>query len=131
MGKRQKEEGSTSGMQESVQTSPLLHYRAKVIFSLSIFDFLAYTDSNQFHATCLDTSPPFFYMSDTSRRIIGLVESWNKPEVLRVHFDAGPNAVIFFPQKFGGALLHRLLYKFPPIKAWFATMLLAQSFWRL
>lgn len=25
-------------------------------------------DSNQFHATCLDTYPPIFYMNDTSRR---------------------------------------------------------------
>jgi len=27
-------------------------------------------DSNQFHATCLDTSPPIFYLNDTSRRYV-------------------------------------------------------------
>ncbi|KAL3731912.1 hypothetical protein ACJRO7_028730 [Eucalyptus globulus] len=29
---------------------------------------LTCADSNQFHATCLDTSPPLFYMNDTSHR---------------------------------------------------------------
>ncbi|EFJ06620.1 hypothetical protein SELMODRAFT_135101 [Selaginella moellendorffii] len=128
---RQKEVSSTSGMQESVQTSPLLHYRAKEVVpkritemeeALSKRDFSSFAkltcaDSNQFHATCLDTSPPIFYMNDTSRRIIGLVERWNKSEgspQAAYTFDAGPNAVIFVPQKSGGALLHRLLYEFPP-----------------
>jgi diphosphomevalonate decarboxylase len=27
-------------------------------------------DSNQFHAVCLDTSPPIFYMNDTSCRYL-------------------------------------------------------------
>jgi hypothetical protein len=27
-------------------------------------------DSNQFHAVCLDTSPPIFYMNDTSHRYV-------------------------------------------------------------
>lgn len=30
-------------------------------------------DSNQFHATCLDTSPPIFYLNDVSRRWMSLV----------------------------------------------------------
>ena len=29
---------------------------------------LTCSDSNQFHAVCLDTSPPIFYMNDTSHR---------------------------------------------------------------
>ncbi len=29
---------------------------------------LTCADSNQFHATCLDTSPPIFYLNDISRR---------------------------------------------------------------
>ena len=32
------------------------------------FTQLTCTDSNQFHAVCLDTSPPIFYMNDTSHR---------------------------------------------------------------
>jgi len=35
-------------------------------------------DSNQFHATCLDTFPPVFYMNDVSKRIIGFVHRMNK-----------------------------------------------------
>ena len=29
---------------------------------------LTCADSNQFHAVCLDTSPPIFYMNDTSHK---------------------------------------------------------------
>lgn len=32
------------------------------------FAMLTCSDSNQFHAVCLDTSPPIFYMNDTSHR---------------------------------------------------------------
>jgi diphosphomevalonate decarboxylase len=32
-------------------------------------------DSNQFHAVCLDTSPPIFYMNDTSHRHASLSPS--------------------------------------------------------
>ncbi|KAH7287663.1 hypothetical protein KP509_32G068200 [Ceratopteris richardii] len=70
----QKETSSTSGMQDSVHTSKLLHYRAKEIVPKVIIemrkailerDFATFAriccaDSNQFHATCLDTSPPIF-----------------------------------------------------------------------
>jgi len=31
---------------------------------------LTCADSNQFHAVCLDTSPPIFYMNDTSHRYV-------------------------------------------------------------
>jgi diphosphomevalonate decarboxylase len=34
---------------------------------------LTMKDSNQFHATCLDTFPPISYLNDISRRIIQLV----------------------------------------------------------
>ncbi|KAG0615508.1 hypothetical protein M758_5G047100 [Ceratodon purpureus] len=129
---RQKETSSTSGMQESVRTSPLLKFRAeevvpkrieqmeKAIKSMDFAEFAKITcaDSNQFHATCLDTSPPIFYLNDTSRRLIGLVERWNRhagePQVAYT-FDAGPNAVMFARNKEVGAeLLKRLLYQFPP-----------------
>lgn len=35
-------------------------------------------DSNQFHATCLDTYPPIFYLSGVSKQIISLVHRYNK-----------------------------------------------------
>jgi diphosphomevalonate decarboxylase len=130
---RQKETSSTAGMQESVRTSPLLHFRAQEVVPQRIkqmeeavktcdfeeFAKLTCADSNQFHATCLDTSPPIFYLNDTSRRLIGLVERWNrfagKPQVAYT-FDAGPNAVMFArDQEVAVLLLQRLLFQFPPL----------------
>ncbi|KAL2635789.1 hypothetical protein R1flu_007268 [Riccia fluitans] len=129
---RQKETSSTAGMQTSVKTSPLLHHRAKAIVPKRIeqmeeailnrdfpaFSKLTCADSNQFHATCLDTSPPIFYMNDTSRRLIGLVEKWNAQEgtpQAAYTFDAGPNAVLFAPNnEVAKSLLQRILYLFPP-----------------
>ncbi len=42
------------------------------------FGKLAIQDSNQFHATCLDTYPPILYLNDTSRRVIQLVTRLNE-----------------------------------------------------
>ena len=60
--------------------------------------YLPFQDSNQFHAVCLDTFPPIFYLNDTSKYIIQLVTQYNqyKGGVAAAYtFDAGPNAVIF------------------------------------
>nr|WLF00995.1 diphospho-MVA decarboxylase [Santalum album] len=129
---RQKETSSTSGMRESVETSLLLQHRAKEVVPKRILqmeeaikklDFpsfaqLACADSNQFHAVCLDTSPPIFYMNDTSHRIISYVEKWNRSEgtpQVAYTFDAGPNAVMIARNRnVAAALLGKLLYYFPP-----------------
>ncbi|CAD5325781.1 unnamed protein product [Arabidopsis thaliana] len=129
---RQKETSSTSGMRESVETSLLLQHRAKEVVPKRILqmeeaiknrDFASFTqltctDSNQFHAVCLDTSPPIFYMNDTSHRIISLVEKWNRSEgtpQVAYTFDAGPNAVLIARnRKVAVQLLQGLLYYFPP-----------------
>ncbi|CAN0900616.1 Diphosphomevalonate decarboxylase MVD2, peroxisomal [Linum grandiflorum] len=149
---RQKETSSTSGMRESVETSLLLQHRAKEIVPKRIVqmeeaikkkDFASFTeltcaDSNQFHAVCLDTSPPIFYMNDTSHRqvsrllhltwkcfefsstfrVISCVEKWNRsvetPQVAYT-FDAGPNSVLIARNRKAAAeLLQKLLYYFPP-----------------
>eukprot|EP00271_Cylindrocystis_brebissonii_P021725 TRINITY_DN7933_c0_g2_i2.p1 TRINITY_DN7933_c0_g2~~TRINITY_DN7933_c0_g2_i2.p1 ORF type:complete len:429 (+),score=75.43 TRINITY_DN7933_c0_g2_i2:267-1553(+) len=127
----EKETSSTAGMQQSVRTSPLLHFRAQEIVpgrmekmetairtrDFGLFAALTCADSNQFHATCLDTAPPIFYLTDTSRRIIGLVERWNEQQgrpMAAYTFDAGPNAVLFTESANAGALLRRLLFHFPP-----------------
>ncbi|GMY23429.1 diphosphomevalonate decarboxylase MVD2, peroxisomal-like [Fagus crenata] len=129
---RQKETSSTTGMRETVETSLLLKHRAKEVVPKRILkmeeaiknrDFASFaqltcTDSNQFHAVCLDTSPPIFYMNDTSHRIISIVEKWNRSEgvpQVAYTFDAGPNAVMIArDRKAASLLLQRLLFYFPP-----------------
>ena len=115
---QKKATGSTSGMTTSVATSALLAHRAATVVPARLAamedavrerDFASFAritmqDSNQFHATCLDTYPPIFYMNDTSRAIIGLVHDLNAAAEARdpdhgplaaYTFDAGPNAVIY------------------------------------
>lgn len=112
----QKEIPSTSGMETSVQTSLLLKHRAESIVeprclamedAIKQKDFAAFAeitmkDSNQFHAVCLDTYPPIFYLNQTSKRIIHMIHTVNdmakkqgKPPVAAYTYDAGPNAVIY------------------------------------
>ncbi|KAH6813563.1 GHMP kinase family protein [Perilla frutescens var. frutescens] len=129
---RQKETSSTSGMRDTVETSALIKHRAKEVVPKRIvemeeaiakrdfpaFSRLACADSNQFHAVCLDTLPPIFYMNDTSHRIISCVEKWNRHEgspQVAYTFDAGPNAVLISQnRKAATLLLQRLLFHFPP-----------------
>ncbi|XP_044065447.1 diphosphomevalonate decarboxylase isoform X4 [Siniperca chuatsi] len=108
--------GSTSGMQTSVQTSCLLKHRAESVApgrmvemieavrrkNFAAFAELTMKDSNQFHATCLDTYPPIFYLSSVSQQVITLVHRYNSyygETRLAYTFDAGPNAVIFTLQQ--------------------------------
>ncbi|KAK8858475.1 diphosphomevalonate decarboxylase [Kwoniella newhampshirensis] len=102
---------STSGMQRTVETSSLLKNRLEVVpgrmgaISKAIqekdfesFARITMIDSNSFHAVCLDTSPPIFYLNDVSRAIIALVEELNRASgkvIAAYTFDAGPNAVIY------------------------------------
>ncbi|NXI34065.1 MVD1 decarboxylase, partial [Galbula dea] len=107
-----KQVSSTAGMQTSVDTSPLLKHRAEVVVPERLelmvqhirernfegFGQLTMQDSNQFHATCLDTFPPIFYLNDISRHIIALAHRFNAHHgstKVAYSFDAGPNAVIF------------------------------------
>ena len=104
---------STAGMQSTVVTSELFKHRAENVVpgrmermknaihkkDFTTFADLTMKDSNQFHAVCLDTSPPIFYLNDTSRGIIRLVEELNRVAgkvVAAYTFDAGPNAVIYY-----------------------------------
>jgi diphosphomevalonate decarboxylase len=104
---------STAGMQATVATSHLFPQRAAVVVpermtnmkaAIRARDFATFADitmkdSNSFHAVCLDTSPPIFYLNDTSRGIIRLVEELNRvagKTVAAYTFDAGPNAVIYY-----------------------------------
>uniref|UniRef100_A0A3Q3MSL0 Diphosphomevalonate decarboxylase n=1 Tax=Mastacembelus armatus TaxID=205130 RepID=A0A3Q3MSL0_9TELE len=123
--------GSTSGMQTSVETSCLLKHRAEsvvpgrmaeMIEAVQKKDFptfaeLTMKDSNQFHATCLDTYPPIFYLNSVSHQIISLVHRYNghyRDTRVAYTFDAGPNAVIFTLQQHVPEFVQVLKHFFPP-----------------
>lgn len=104
---------STTGMQTTVATSSLFPARAnetvprrmkEMIKAIQDKDFETFgkvtmMDSNSFHATCLDTYPPIFYLNDVSRAAIKVVEGINAAAgkiIAAYTFDAGPNAVIYY-----------------------------------
>ncbi|CAI7729603.1 unnamed protein product [Closterium sp. NIES-53] len=128
---REKDIGSSEGMKRSAQTSKLLQLRAEHVVperitameaAIATRDFPAFArltcaDSNQFHATCLDTAPPIFYLNATSRRVIGFVEEFNSKEEqprAAYTFDAGPNAVMFVERHNATDFLSAFLHRFPP-----------------
>lgn len=103
---------STTGMQNTVQTSELLQHRIKDVVprrmnemasAIRSRDFESFADitmkdSNQFHSVCLDTMPPIFYMNDVSKTIIAVVNEINRiagKTIAAYTYDAGPNAVIY------------------------------------
>ncbi|KAH9113614.1 hypothetical protein LEN26_011183 [Aphanomyces euteiches] len=109
---KEKDTSSTDGMMTSKNTSELLGFRAREVVDKRLaaieaayrakdfetFGKITMMDSNQFHATCLDTYPPIFYMNEISRSIIHLVHKYNDNagKIQAAYtFDAGPNAVIF------------------------------------
>ena len=104
---------STTGMQTTVKTSGLYPQRVHEVVPRAMkemekaiqerdfqnFGRLAMKESNSFHATCLDTVPPIFYLNDVSRAAIRAVEEINERAgavVAAYTFDAGPNAVIYY-----------------------------------
>lgn len=107
---------STSGMQATVATSELFSHRANVVVpkrmkamrsaiqnrDFELFAKLTMADSNQFHAVCLDTLPPIFYLNDVSHASIRVVEEMNRVSgktVAAYTFDAGPNCVIYYEEE--------------------------------
>lgn len=65
------------------------------------FGRLTIQDSNQFHAICLDTFPPIFYMNDASKAIVNVLTRYNSyaGEIKAAYtFDAGPNACVYCRQ---------------------------------
>ncbi|KAG8934699.1 diphosphomevalonate decarboxylase [Tulasnella sp. 419] len=125
---------STSGMQRTVETSPLLQHRIKHVVPARLeaikkailekdFDTFAkitMQDSNQFHAVALDTDPPIFYMNDVSRAIIALIVELNRASVdaggkikAAYTYDAGPNAVIYAPAENLKEIVNLIVSYFP------------------
>ena len=127
---KEKDTSSTSGMETSRLTSPLLQFRASSVVQprldeieaaylgrdFETFGKLTMQDSNQFHATCLDTYPPIFYMNDVSKAIIRLCTVLNNHygEIKAAYtFDAGPNAVIYCQAKDSELVLAAMTHYFP------------------
>ncbi|XP_050629684.1 diphosphomevalonate decarboxylase isoform X2 [Macaca thibetana thibetana] len=78
---------------------------------------LTMKDSNQFHATCLDTFPPISYLNAVSWRIIHLVHRFNAHHgdtKVAYTFDAGPNAVIFTLDDTVAEFVAAVRHSFPP-----------------
>lgn len=117
-----KDVSSTAGMQQTVATSALFATRAQTVVpqrmtdmetAIRTRDFEAFArvtmrESNSFHACCLDTDPPIFYLNDVSRAAIRAVESINARagEVVAAYtFDAGPNCVVYFLEGRKGVVL--------------------------
>lgn len=126
---------STAGMQSTIKTSLLMDERIKNVVprrmegmikavldkDFQSFAELTMRDSNQFHAVCLDTYPPIFYLNDTSRAIIQLIHEYNatsKDGKLKAAYtyDAGPNAVIYAPKENMAEIIQLIGHYFPSNK---------------
>jgi diphosphomevalonate decarboxylase len=117
-------------METSRLTSPLLKFRAEHVVQprleeiekaylnrdFQIFGKITMQDSNQFHATCLDTYPPIFYLNDTSKvimRLCHVINSYYGDIRAAYTFDAGPNAVIYCLER-DAAMIAAAMAKFFP-----------------
>ncbi|KAI8980368.1 diphosphomevalonate decarboxylase [Pilobolus umbonatus] len=126
---------STAGMQSTIKTSTLMNERInhvvparmeamkKAILTKDFQSFAELTmrDSNQFHAVCLDTYPPIFYLNDTSRAIIQLIHEYNATSPdgklkAAYTYDAGPNAVIYAPKEHMAEIIQLIGHYFPSDK---------------
>ena len=125
-----KDTSSTAGMTTSVETSELLQHRIQKVVpdrmdkieqafrnkDFETFGQLTMADSNQFHAVCLDTYPPIFYMNDISKSIIRIIHAYNSwaGQVRAAYtFDAGPNAVIYTLDEYAAEVGALLLQYYP------------------
>lgn len=130
-----KDTPSTTGMQTTVQTSDLFKHRIEYTVpqryeqmkqaiktkNFPEFAKLTMQDSNSFHAVCLDSYPPIFYLNDTSKKIIKLVHQLNDTEgeiIAAYTFDAGPNAVIYYDEANESKVLGVLYKYFHQIPGW-------------
>lgn len=130
-----KDTPSTTGMQSTVATSDLFQHRIlevvpkrfeemkKAILEkdFETFGELTMRDSNSFHAVCLDSYPPIFYLNDTSKKIIKLIHKLNEQEgkiVAAYTFDAGPNAVIYYEQQNENLVLGLIHKYFSKVSGW-------------
>ncbi len=102
-----KKVSSTAGMQTTVQTSEFYRMRPdyaeknikEIMKALEENNFNSFAniimkDSNNMHATMMDSKPPIIYINDISKDIINSIEELNKREgenIAAYTLDAGPN----------------------------------------
>lgn len=130
-----KDTPSTQGMQQTVKTSDLFKERVQNVVpkrfvemkeaikakDFSKFAELTMRDSNSFHATCLDSYPPIFYMNDISKRIVQLCHTINNisgETIVAYTYDAGPNAVLYYLEENEGKLLSFLYPLLKSVNGW-------------
>ena len=130
-----KDISSTAGMQSTMKTSSLFKTRAEEVVpremkemeqAIRSRDFVTFgritmRESNSFHATCLDTEPPIFYLNDVSRAAIRIVELINQNAgtiIAAYTFDAGPNAVIYYLEENTNAVAGLFKVLLGGIKGW-------------
>lgn len=130
-----KDTPSTTGMQSTVATSDLFQHRILEVVpkrfeemkksilerDFQTFGELTMKDSNSFHAVCLDSYPPIFYLNDTSKKIIKLIHKLNEQEgkiVAAYTFDAGPNAVIYYEEQNENKVLGLIHKYFHQVSGW-------------
>ncbi|QGA55369.1 diphosphomevalonate decarboxylase [Sulfolobus sp. E5-1-F] len=109
LSEKEKRISSRKGMIRSAETSELMSCRLKFIektFNEVIeairnkderkFYYLMMRHSNSMHAIILDSWPSFFYLNDTSMRIMEWIQDYGKAGYT---FDAGPNPHIFTTER--------------------------------
>jgi diphosphomevalonate decarboxylase len=122
---------STDAMQRTRETSTLFPARLatvnekleKLIEAIRTKDFNSFarivmTDSNQFHAVCMDTYPPVIYLNAQSKHFIDLIHAYNQIDgnanmKVAYTFDAGPNPFCFIRQQDLDEFLNVIKYFYP------------------
>ncbi len=121
---KKKRVSSRSGMKQTMLTSHLYKERPQFAEGLAVrlagaikdrdFETLAeitMKESNNLHATMLDTYPPIMYLSDVSKEVMYAVHDLNESEgklVAGYTFDAGPNAHVITLDKYRNKVRKRL-----------------------
>ena len=117
-----KKVSSRSGMRQTVENGILYKARMdyidgavkELIDAVRKRDFSALAtitmrDSNNMHATMLDTWPPIMYMNDYSKEIIYKIQELNESEgkiIAAYTFDAGANPHIITTEKYASEVLN-------------------------
>lgn len=144
VGDSKKKTSSTKGMKTSAETSDLLKHRVhqcvpqrteQICKAIKKKDFAKFAeitmkDSNQFHAICLDSYPPFVYMTEVSHKIIELIHSyndWHGEVKVAYTFDAGPNACLYLLEQEVPKVMTLIKHIFPSSSDKFVTGLSSET----